>query len=428
MFSCQCGFKTNVTHGLASVSNISSAQANRGNRGNGRLAATRLTLTNFRNYKYARIETDGMSMVLTGPNGAGKTNLLEAISFLVPGSGLRGAKLSDVSGVYGPSQTSQTSQTNNDVTVGWAVAANLMGSSAPSIGTGLEKSTTPGGREKRSVHVDGQPVRTQSQLAEHFSAHWLTPQMDRLFQGGSDGRRRFLDRMVFSMDPAHAGRTWAYSHAMRERSKLLKEGKMDDAWLSALEDTMAAKGVAVAAARKSMAKRLSDLCESHDGIFPAAHLAIDGMVESLLENGPAREAEDRIKDVLKSSRIIDGQKGTTGSAIDGRLSHQSDLVVTHLPNGQPAAMCSTGEQKMLLTGLVLGAARLSALDEGRVPVLLLDEICAHLDELHLGALFEEVDNIGCQTWFTGTDEKLFHQLKGHARFASINNATITISD
>ncbi|MDH5187490.1 MAG: DNA replication/repair protein RecF [Rhodospirillaceae bacterium] len=404
-----------MTQGLASVSSIAATARQ------GRLAATRLTLTNFRNYTNARFDTDGMSVVLTGDNGAGKTNFLEAISFLVPGSGLRGAKLSDVASINGKPLA-------GEAFVRWGVAANLQGSSVETIGTGLEKIPTSAVRAKRAVHVDGQAVRTQSQLAEHFSCHWLTPQMDRLFQGGSDGRRRFLDRLVFSMDPAHAGRTSAYMHAMRERARLLKDGKMDDAWLSALEETMAAKGVAVAAARMDVAKRLGDFCENHDGAFPAAHLVIDGMVENLLENNPALQVEERIKDVLKTSRISDGQKGATGSAAEGRLSHQSDLVVTHLSKSAPAAMCSTGEQKMLLTGLVLGAARLSALDEGRIPVLLLDEVCAHLDEHHLGALFDEVFDIGAQSWFTGTDANLFVGLKGRARFAAVDGGNITISE
>ena len=420
MSSCQCGFKTDVTQGLASVSNGLSVPVQEQKTNHGRLAVTRLTLSNFRNYTSARIETDGMSVVLSGDNGAGKTNLLEAISFLIPGSGLRGARLGEIANVSAPKQ-------ENETFTRWAVAANLAGSTAPAIGTGLEK-TASGGREKRAVHVDGQAVRAQAELAEHFSCHWLTPQMDRLFQGGSDGRRRFLDRMVFSMDPAHAGRTSGYMHAMRERARLLKDGKMDDAWLSALEETMAAKGVAVAAARLDVAKRLGDLCIRHAGAFPPAHLAIDGMVEGMLENGPALKAEDHIKDVLRTSRSVDGQKGTTGSAAEGKLSHQSDLLVTHTLKGQPAAICSTGEQKMLLTGLVLGAARLGALDEGRVPVLLLDEVCAHLDEHHLSALFDEVDDIGAQAWFTGTDEKLFHQLKGRARFASIADGSISINE
>ncbi len=413
-----------MTQGLAAVSNVLSGPVRKGHASHGRLAVTRLTLSNFRNYTHARMETDGMSVVLTGDNGAGKTNFLEAISFLIPGSGLRRAKLSDVANIDVKKQKDETF-------VRWAVAANLAGSSAPSIGTGIEKTTSQGGqgsREKRAVHVDGQAVRAQSELAEHFSCHWLTPQMDRLFQGGSDGRRRFLDRMVFAVDPAHAGRTSGYMHAMRERSRLLKDGKMDDAWLSALEETMAAKGVAVAAARMDVAKRLGDLCERHSGPFPSARLVIDGMVEGLLEKGPALQAEDHIKDVLRASRTLDGQKGTTGNASDGKLSHQSDLLVTHLPKGQLAAMCSTGEQKILLTGLVLGAARLGSLDEGKIPVLLLDEVCAHLDEHHLGALFDEVADIGAQAWFTGTDEKLFHQLKGRARFASVAGGNITVKE
>ncbi len=394
-----------------------------------KLTVARLTLNRFRNYQHLRLDVDGDSVVLTGENGAGKTNVLEALSFLVPGSGLRGAKLSEI----------VCRDPAADLTVSdeasWAVAATVEGGNGPAVdlGTGLEdkKDTTKSNaRLKRVVHVDAQPQRTQAVLAEHFACHWLTPQMDRLFQGGSEGRRRFLDRLVFSLDPAHAGRTSAYMHARSERRRLLKENRGDDAWLAALEETMAAKGVAVAAARLDMTQRLAHECARHAGPFPAAGLAVDGLAETWLGEYPALEVESRLKELLHASRGFDGaQESAAAHEVQrGRLPHQSDLMVTHMPKNMPAGGCSTGEQKMLLVGLVLAAARMAAADAGRVPVLLLDEVAAHLDEKHLDALFAEVFDIGAQTWFTGTDGARFKPLNGHARFFEISQGAISATN
>lgn len=382
----------------------------------GRLACSRLTLSNFRCYEHLRLEPGAQPVVITGANGAGKTNVLEALSFLVPGSGLRRAKLSDVG----------RRNLGEQVGRAWGVAATITGGTVPvSVGTGLEA----GGGAKRVVHVDGEAQRALSVLSEHFAVHWLTPQMDRLFLDGSQERRRFLDRLVFGFDPAHAGRITAYNHALRERARLLNDGKMDDAWLSALEDTMATRGLAVAAARLGVAERLAGACEKiggekMGGPFPASTLAIDGLAEGWLMELPALEVEDRLRAALKRSRSADAAHGGAGNGIDGRLPHQSDLLVTHAAKMMPAGQCSTGEQKMLLVGLVLAAARLSASDEGRTPVLLLDEVAAHLDAHHRGALFDEVVALGCQAWFTGTDAELFAPLSAHAKFYSIEDAAI----
>jgi len=380
-----------------------------------RLACARLTLTNFRCYEHLRLEPGLNPVVLTGANGAGKTNVLEALSFLVPGSGLRRAKLSDVGrrdlGDLGGAHTGRP----------WAVAADIAGGAVPvSVGTGIEAASGA----KRVVHVDGEAQRALSVLSQHFAVHWLTPQMDRLFLDGSQERRRFLDRLVFAFDPAHAGRITAYNHALRERARLLADAKMDDAWLSALEDTMATRGMAVAAARLGVAERLAGACEKIQGRFPASALAIDGLAEGWLMELPALEVEDRLRAALKRSRATDAAHGGAGGGIDGRLPHQSDLLVTHAAKAMPAGQCSTGEQKMLLVGLVLAAARLSATDEGRTPVLLLDEVAAHLDAGHRSALFDEVVALGCQAWFTGTDAELFAPLSAHAKFYSIDDATI----
>jgi len=400
----------NVTHSLASVDlNGPDRQSQTHMR---RLACVRLTLTDFRCYDHVRLEPGANPVVLTGANGAGKTNVLEALSFLIPGSGLRRAKLSDVG------------RRDSGVTEArpWAVAAEIEGEVSPvSVGTGLEAGTGA----KRLVHVDGEPQKALSSLSEHFAAHWLTPQMDRLFLDGSQERRRFLDRLVFGFDPAHAGRITAYNHALRERTKLLTDGNRDEAWLSALEDTMATRGMAVAAARLGVAERLAGACAQTDSLFPACELAIDGLAEGWLMELPALEVEDRLRAALKTSRHRDTQAGGAGHGIDGRLPHQSDLLVTHAPKSMPAGHCSTGEQKMLLVGLVLAAARLSVSDEGRVPVLLLDEVAAHLDETHREALFAEVLALGCQAWFTGTDAELFAPLQNHAKFYTVDDACVS---
>lgn len=385
-----------------------------------RLSCARLTLTDFRCYDHVRLEPGTGPVVLTGANGAGKTNILEALSFLVPGSGLRRARLPDVGRrIDGASQGRP-----------WAVAATIVGDACSvNLGTGLESGRTDGpALAKRVVHVDGESKRALSVLGEHFSTHWLTPQMDRLFLDGSQERRRFLDRLVFAFDPAHAGRSKAYSHALRERAKVLADHKMDDAWLSALEDTMATRGAAVAAARLSVAERLVAAGGKTDALFPASTLAIDGLAEHWLSEGPALDVEDRMRAALKASRKRDAQTGTTGSAIKGRFPHQSDLLVTHAAKNMPAGQCSTGEQKMLLVGLVLAAARISVQDEGRVPVLLLDEVAAHLDSKHRDALFSEVLSLGCQAWFTGTDGDLFSPLGGHAKFYTVNAARVYDTD
>lgn len=384
-----------------------------------RLNVTRLTLTNFRNYDHARLEPGAAPVVLTGTNGAGKTNILEALSFLTPGSGLRRARLSDISRRIDGGDTPGCP---------WAVAGvvaagnegDVAGGGIVQLGTGLENFHA----SKRQVHVDGQAERAQARLSEHFAAHWLTPQMDRLFLDGSQERRRFLDRLVFGFDPAHAGRMTAYTHAMRERAKLLGEGRFDDAWLSALEDTMATRGVAVAAARLDVAGRLAAVCETMGGPFPASRLAIDGLAEQNLVKQPALAVEDRLRAALKSARSRDAEAGCVGGGIKGRLPHQSDLVVTHAAKNMDAEQCSTGEQKMLLVGLVLAAAQLSASDEGRLPVLLLDEVAAHLDAAHREALFARVLELGCQAWFTGTDAALFASLSGKAQFYEVDAGTV----
>ena len=377
----------------------------------GRLSLARLTLTDFRSYPHLRLETDARPVVLTGANGAGKTNLLEAVSFLVPGRGLRGARLADL-GRRAPGSTEEKP---------WAVAGRVNGPLGPvDLGTGRSPEA---GRERRQVHIDGEAAKSQAALAEAFAVQWLTPQMDRLFQEGASSRRRFLDRLVFGADPAHAGRVSAYEQAMRERLRLLRDGTRDTAWLAALEDTMATRGVAVAAARLEVTERLAAHCAQAEGPFPRAGLRIEGTVESWLGEGPALEAEERLKAALAAARIKDAESGTTTVG-----PQRSDLEVTHLAKGQPAALCSTGEQKALLIAIVLANARMRTADAGAVPVLLLDEVAAHLDSMRREALYDEIDSLGAQAWMTGTDAQTFSSLKGRAQFFTVEDAAVTATD
>lgn len=380
-----------------------------------RTSVRRLTVTDFRNYSHARLDTDARSVVLTGPNGAGKTNLLEALSLLVPGRGLRRVA---------PGEPARMEPGAQDKRHPWAVAARLQTAHGETdVGSGLAPSPAPGVRDKRLVRIDGEAARAQSALSEVWSAQWLTPQMDRLFSEGSGGRRRFLDRLVFAADPAHAGRVSAYDHALRERGKLLRaarEGAVaDEAWLGALEETLATKGVAVAAARLQTVQRLNAVCAQPFGPFPGADLALGGALERWLEDGPALAAEDAMRDTLTRDRRRDQE---TGGASVGP--HRTDLLVTHCPKGVAAAQCSTGEQKALLIAIVLASARLGAADRGMTPVLLLDEVAAHLDEARRDALFSAIEDMGAQAWMTGTERGLFSSLESRAQFFSVEDGAV----
>ncbi|HEC90804.1 MAG TPA: DNA replication/repair protein RecF [Alphaproteobacteria bacterium] len=378
------------------------------------LSVDRLTLTDFRSYTHLRLDCGPASVVLNGANGVGKTNILEAISFLAPGRGLRGARLAAPSRHDG-GDGDGNGDGNGDGRP-WAVAARI---NTPDgyrdLGSGLGASAD-GNRQKRLVRIDGEAVSSQAALAEVFSVQWLTPAMDRLFLDGATARRRFLDRLIIGHDAAHAGRVLAYGHALRERSRLLRgQAPADGAWLDALEDTMAAKGVAVAAARIDLVGRLNAVTARPPGPFPGAGLMIGGELENWLISGPALDAEDRLRDALKASREPDAVNG--GAA---RGPHRSDLIVRHLTKGRPAAECSTGEQKALLIAIILAAARMQMETRGAAPGLLLDEVTAHLDAGRREALFDEIAALGAQAWMTGTEATLFEGLRGRARFFTID--------
>jgi DNA replication and repair protein RecF len=388
----------------------------------------RLRLRNFRNYGQLALDIRAPVIVLSGANGAGKTNLMEAISFLSPGRGLRRAKLRDAQ----KSGTGDDNGNGNGEVDSWAVAATVL-TPGGVVGIGSSLATTEKGTDRRLARHDGQTVQPSS-LAQVIGVQWLTPRMDRLFQDGPASRRRFLDRLVLGLDPDHGRRVGAYERSLRERAKLLRDNHGngggggngqggDPAWLSALEARMAADGVAVAAARREALERLQRLLAETPGRFPKPGLAIDGRLEGWLDELPAVEVESRFAALLADNRRRDGERGGTGEG-----PHRSDLVVRHLDKGQPAAICSTGEQKALLISIILANARAEAQRRGAAPILLLDEITAHLDRRRREALFDEILTLGGQAWLSGTDRDLFDGLSGPAQFVAVNGGNAVLED
>jgi DNA replication and repair protein RecF len=367
------------------------------------VAIRRLRLTNFRNHAELELAPDGASIALAGPNGAGKTNILEAVSFFAPGRGLRRASASDIAFVAGDGA--------------WAAACELEGAHGPaSLGTGVD----PTGAEdagRRRARVNGAPVSSPSAFSDHLRMVWLTPAMDGLFSGSPGDRRRFLDRLVLAVDPEHGPRVAAYERALRTRNRLLEEPRWDLRWLDAAEREAAELAVAVAAARAETTARLSALIEeTRDPAspFPWARLMLEGNLENEVMTAPASGLEDRFAAQLAAMRHRDR---AAGRAIDGPQA--SDLLVHHGPKAMPAALSSTGEQKALLLGLVLAHARLVSRLSGSTPLVLLDEVAAHLDPERRAALYGVLDDLGCQAWMTGADAALFDSLPRHAALFSI---------
>lgn len=366
------------------------------------LGITRLVLTQFRNHHAARIECDRRPVVLTGPNGAGKTNILEALSLLAPGRGLRRAALSEIC---------RTPPGN----LAWAVAARLEnGTGVTDIGTGLD----PDGAERRLVRINGASASGPAALADHLALAWMTPAMDRLFSEAASARRRFLDRMVLTLHHGHGREVSAYEQAMRERNALLAQpGRLDPLWAAAVEERMAAHGVAVAAARRETVAALSALMDAApDSAFPRAALSLQGLIEGWLDGGlPALEAEEAFRRHLAGQR---GRDRAAGRALDGP--HRSDLAAMHRAKAMPAGQCSTGEQKALLTGLVLAHAALVETRTGQAPILLLDEVAAHFDARRRAALADAIAGLSAQAWLTGTDDHLFEALGARGQYIALS--------
>ena len=376
-------------------------------------AVRRITLSDFRNYESLRLDLEPAHVALTGENGSGKTNLLEALSFLSPGRGIHRARLSDVDRI-GHGETIASAGV-------WAVSATVDGAlGTATLGTGRDPTMTESVREKRIIRIDGAPARSQSWLLDHLAVSWLTPQMGRLFVDGATKRRRFLDRLVHAFDSGHAGRINSYTHALRQRARLLRQDRTDAAWHTALEDQIAMTGVAVAAARRALLVRLAPIAEEGFGPFPGAVLAVEGQVEEWLDGRPAIDVEDAFRAELAANR-----KSSPGEVVAVPGPHRSDLRVVHAVKGMPAGLCSTGEQKALLIAIVLAHARLSKDEAGTAPLLLLDEVAADLDRERRFALYDLLDTLGSQAWLTGTDAALFEPLGARAQMFMVSNGAVT---
>ncbi len=353
---------------------------------------SRLSLTAYRSYNAVTLDAQPGLMVLMGVNGAGKTNILEAISLLSPGRGLRGAKLRDVQ-KFGSS-------------VPWAISSVLNTRHGEQlIATGQDPNNLES--DRRIVLIDGNKIG-QPELNEHLAISWLTPAMDRLWTDSPGTRRRFLDRLTAALDPAHTTRLNRYEDALAERNKLLKDGRMDDAWLSSIEHTLATEGVAVMAARRELVLGLGQhLAQTTVAeAFPTPILSLEGC-ENWLADGPALLVEDRLRAELAKNRRFDAATGITTLG-----PHRSDLMALHPGKNMPAGLCSTGEQKALLISLILAHGQLIKTQRSQPPILLLDEVGAHLDEERRETLYNQLFLLGSQVWLTGADSSLFSPLFG----------------
>jgi len=371
---------------------------------------SRLSLNAFRNYASASLDLGPEPVVLTGQNGAGKTNVLEAVSLLSHGRGLRGAPFSELCR-YGAGQG------------GWAVNGRLhVGDAETVIGTGL-RPTADENRAARAVRIDGVPAQPGA-LAEHVRIVWLTPSLYSLFTGPASDRRRFLERVIISLDPHHRRLASQFERAMRQRNRLLERGG-EPSLLDGLELQMAEAGVAIAAARRDTLAQLSAVIarkwlDGANAAFPAAKLELDGRLENALESEAAVDVEDHYARELAAFRERDraAKRTTIGP-------HRSDLIVTHRPKAMPARICSTGEQKALLVGLALAHAELVRAVSGAAPLILLDEIAAHLDAERRAAMFAEIEALSAQAWMTGTDREVFAPLDAKANFFVVDQGVIT---
>ncbi len=374
-----------------------------------RLSVSRLSLRDFRNYVALDLQLDSRPVCLFGSNGAGKTNILEALTMLAPGRGLRSASLDELA------RDGDTTRAQP-----WAVSARVVrDGEETNLGVGAER--TPDGAVKRVARRDGQPA-TANDLAEAARMTWLTPAMDRLFSGPAGDRRRFFDRLTLARAAEHGHAAAAYERAMRERQRLITD-RGDEAWIGALEREMAAHGAAIAAARVETLHHLQDAIDARpDGAFPKAILSLEGALEAQFEAGA--KSADVEEGFARTLRDVRWRDAGAGRALDGP--HRSDLLARHAAKNMPADQCSTGEQKALLVGLVLAQARALANDPGAGPALILiDEAAAHLDAIRRAAIYEELIAGPGQAWLTGTDENLFEAFGARAQMFEVRDGGVS---
>lgn len=382
---------------------------------------SRLTLTEFRNYAHLRIDAPIAPVIISGENGSGKTNILEAISFLTPGRGLRNSRLAEIKRIHAPHEAETLPQP-------WSVAAQILKNGEEHlIGTSIQTQNKEDDDEdeeirtfeRRIIKINQQKITQQSELGKYISAIWLTPQMDRLFLGGAQPRRSFLDRLVYAFDLEHAKRTANFEHLYKQWVQLLKSGHYDIHWLESLEADMATIGVAIAAARREQIARLNTFIESEpDDVFPSARLELKGTIENMLDTHPAIKVEDFYAANLSKQR----NTILYNESADGI--NRSDFRVYMQKNNMPAEMCSTGEQKALLINIILAQTKCQILHKGFAPILLLDEVATHLDEAKRDALLLKIAELNLQAWITSTEENNFRILRNRAFFLKINNGIV----
>lgn len=379
---------------------------------------TRLTLSDFRNYRNLRIEANIAPIIITGENGSGKTNILEAISFLTPGRGLRSAKLADIKRILPPEEEIL------NINGGWSVAAEILKNNEEYlIGTGTQKNFREDTEEdeiknfeRRIVKINQQKITQQSELGKYVSAIWVTPQMDRLFLGGTQPRRSFLDRLVYAFDLEHAKRTANFEHLYRQWFQILKTGHADEHWLQSVETDMASLGVAIAAARRELIARLNTFIEHEpDDIFPDVRLELDGTIEKMLDTLPAVRVEHFYIELLAKQR----RNVLYNDYVDGV--NRTDFKVYFKKKNMPAELCSTGEQKALLVSIILAQTKCQILDKGFAPILLLDEVTTHLDDKKRDALLLKIAGLHLQAWITSTESQNFAAIQNISQFLEVRD-------
>lgn len=379
---------------------------------------TRLTLSDFRNYRNLRIEANIAPIIITGENGSGKTNILEAISFLTPGRGLRSAKLADIKRIL--PQEEEILNING----GWSVAAEILKNNEEYlIGTGTQKNFREDTEEdeiknfeRRIVKINQQKITQQSELGKYVSAIWVTPQMDRLFLGGTQPRRSFLDRLVYAFDLEHTKRTANFEHLYRQWFQILKTGHADEHWLQSVETDMASLGVAIAAARRELIARLNTFIEHEpDDIFPDVRLELDGTIEKMLDTLPAVRVEQFYIELLAKQR----RNVLYNDYVDGV--NRTDFKVYFKKKNMPAELCSTGEQKALLVSIILAQTKCQILDKGFAPILLLDEVTTHLDDKKRDALLLKIAGLHLQAWITSTESQNFAAIQNISQFLEVRD-------
>ena len=370
----------------------------------------RLSLTNFRSYHAAQVLLDRAGpVVLTGPNGAGKTNLIEAISMLTPGRGLHRATLDELAFAEGDGS--------------WAVSTEIEGMlGLATLGTGIEPPSGEETTNSRKCRIDREPVSSAAAFADHLRVIWLTPSMDPLFVGPAADRRRFLDRLVLAVDAQHSSRVSALERSLRSRNRLLEDQRSDPHWLDAIEHETAEVAVAVSAARYETVGRLAAALETAQDEAPAfamPRIALEGWMENQWPVSSAREIEDRYRHLLRENR---GQDAAAGRTLEGP--HRADLKVIHAGKGIPASDASTGEQKAMLIRLTLAHAHLIRDMTGYAPVMLLDEVVAHLDPLRRAALYDALAALGTQVWMTGADPAAFADIADRAQWFDVSPGSV----